>query len=166
MGWSSSWWLGTSLIVCGSQFGKGAICRQFWWEVASSLFCASKPLFWLVGWWRDNIWCGGKPICGGAPSIADSRWRWPPAHCVLPARQVWWGLFSGCRQCCFWQCRQGCFVAVSPGLFLAVSPGLFCDCVARVVSGCVARVVSGWVTRVVAGCIARFVLYECCQELR
>ena len=76
-----------SYSVSGSQFGRGAICRQFWWEVASSIFCASKPLFWLVGWWRDKIWCRGKPICGGAPFIADSRWRWPSAYRVLPTRQ-------------------------------------------------------------------------------
>ena len=94
--------------VRGSQFGRGAICRQFWWEVASSLFCAFKPLFWLVGWWRSKIWCGGKPVCGEAPSIADSRWRWPPAHRVLPTRQVCWGSFSGCVPRVFWLSRQGC----------------------------------------------------------
>ena len=103
--------------VIGSQFGRGAIYRQFWWEVASSWFCASKPLFWLVGWCRDRIWCRGKPICGGAPSIADSLWRWPPAHRVLSTHQVWWGSFSGC-----------------------VTRVIF-GCVARIVSGCVTRVV-------------------------
>ena len=99
-----------SYSVSGSQFGRGAICCQFWGEVTSSRYCAFKPLFWLVGWWRDRIWCGGKSICRGAPSIADSRWRWPPAYCVLPTRQVWWGSFSGCvRQGRFWLCRQGYF---------------------------------------------------------
>ena len=101
-----------------SQLGRGAICCQFWWEVASSRFCDFKPLFWLVGWWRDKIWCRGKPICGEAPSIADSRWMWPPAHRVLPTRQVWWGSFTGCVarvvfdcvvRVIFWLCRQGCF---------------------------------------------------------
>ena len=104
-----------SCSVSVGQFGRSATCRQFWWEVASSLFCASKQLFWLVGWWRDKIWCGGKPICGGAPSIADYRWRWPPAHRVLPTRQVWWGSFSGCvakfvagcvARFVLWQCCQ------------------------------------------------------------
>ena len=114
-----------SYCVSGSQFGRGAICRQFWWEVASSLFWASKPPFWLVGWWRDRIWRGGKPICGGAPSIADSWWRRPPAHHVLPTRQIWWGSFSGC------------IARVVSGSVARV----VADCVARVVAGCVARFV-------------------------
>ena len=101
--------------VSGNQFRRGAICRQFWWEVASSLFCASKPLFCLVGWWRDKIWCGEKSICGGAPSIADSRWRWPSAYRVLPTCHIWWGSFSGCvarvvagcvAKFILWQCCQ------------------------------------------------------------
>ena len=111
-----------SYSVSGSQFGRGAICRQFWWEVASSRFCASKPLFWLVEWWRGRIWCGGKPICRRAPSITDFRWRWLPAYRMLPTRQVWWGSFSGC------------VARVVSG------------CVAWVVSGCVARVVF-WLCR-------------------
>ena len=93
--------------VSGSQFGRGAIYRQFWWEVASSLFCASKPLFWLVGWWRGKIWCGGKPICGEGAIYC----RFPVKVASSPScaanppgllRVVFWL----CRQGCCWLCRQ------------------------------------------------------------
>ena len=92
------------------------------WPLA--YFCASKPLFWLITWWRFRIWCGGKPICGGAPFYR--RFSVKVASSPLCA-------------------------ANPPGLvrvvFLAVSPGGFSGCVARLFSGCVARLFSGCVAR-------------------
>ena len=93
----------------GSQFGKGAICRQFWWEVASSLFCASKPLFWLVGGGEIGSGAEGSQFVEGRHlSPIPGEGGLQPIVCCQPAR-------SG----------EGHFLAVSPGLFLAVSPGLF-----------------------------------------
>ena len=119
------------------------------WPLAC--FCASKPLFWLITWWRFRIWCGGKPICGGAPfyrrfpvKVASS-----PLCAANPpdlVRVVFSGcvarLFSGCVarlfsgyvarlfsgrvvRLFFWPCRQVIFLAVSPGLLLTVSSGSF-----------------------------------------
>ena len=109
------------------------------WPLA--YFCASKPLFWLITWWRFRIWCGGKPICGGAPFYR--RFSVKVASSSLCA-------------------------ANPPGLvrvvFLAVSPGCFSGCVARlffwlcrqvVFSGCVARLFSGCIARWFSGCVAR-----------
>ena len=80
----------------------------------------------------------GSQFVEGRHSIADSRWWWPPAHCVLPTRQVWWGSFFWlCRQVVFWLCRQVVFLAVSPGCFLAALPGFaFWQC-RQVVRQCV-----------------------------
>ena len=117
------------------------------WPLAC--FCAFKPLFWLITWWRFRIWCGGKPICGGAPfyrrfpvKVASS-----PLCAANPPGLVWVvflavspGCFSGCvAKLFFWLCRQV--------VFLAVSPGCFSGCVARLFSGCVARFVSDCVVR-------------------
>ena len=92
------------------------------WPLAC--FCASKPLSWLTTWWRFRIWCGGKPICGGAPFYR----RFPVKVASSPL-----------------------CAANPPGLvrvvFLAVSPGCFSGCVARFFSGCVARLFSGCVAR-------------------
>ena len=111
------------------------------WPLA--YFCASKPLFWLITWWRFRIWCGGKPICGGAPFYR--RFSVKVASSPLCA-------------------------ANPPGLvrvvFLAVSPGGFSGCVARLFSGCVARLFSGCVARfvfwlcrqVVTDCVVRWFL--------
>ena len=148
------------------------------WPLAC--FCASKPLFWLITWWRFRIWCGGKPIYGGAPfyrrfpvKVASS-----PLCAANPpglVRVVFWL----CRQVVFWLCRQivflavslgcflavspgcflavspGCFLAVSPGCFLAVSPGCFLAVSPGLFSGCVARLFSGCVARLFSGCVAR-----------
>ena len=109
------------------------------WPLAC--FCASKPLFWLIKWWRFRIWCGGKPICGGAPfyrrfplKVASS----PLCDANPPGlvRVVFLALSPGCfsgyvARLFFWLCRQAVFLAVSPGCFLAVSPGCFSGCVAR-----------------------------------
>ena len=114
------------------------------WSLAC--FCASKPLFWHIKWWRFRIWCGGKPICGGAPfyrrfpvKVASSPLcaTNPPgcfSGCV--AR-----LFSGCvARLFFWLCRQVVFLAVSPGCFSGcvarlffwlICQGLFSDSVVR-----------------------------------
>ena len=131
------------------------------WPLAC--FCASKPLFWLITWWRFRILCGGKPICGGAPfyrrfpvKVASS-----PLCAANPPGLV-----------------RVIFVAVSPGCFLAVSPGCFSGCVARLFfwlcrqvvllavspgcfSGCVARLFSGCVTRLFSGCVARLFFWLC-----
>ena len=100
------------------------------WPLA--YFCASKPLFWLITWWRFRIWCGGKPICGGAPFYR----RFPVKVASSP------------------------LCAVNPPslarvVFLAVSPGCFPGCVARLFSGCVARLFSGCVARFVTDCVVR-----------
>ena len=121
MNWSSSWWLVVSRTVwMGTILGEAPTVANFWWEVVSSLFYISKPLFWLFGWWWSKIWCEGKSICGGALSIANFWRRWPPAQCMLPTCQISWGRF------CFWQCRQvvgssGCVVWVWS---LALSSGV------------------------------------------
>ena len=104
-------------------------------------FCASKPLFWLITWWRFRIWYRGKPICGGAPfyrrfpvKVASSPLcaANPPGLVRVIFLAVSPGCFSGCvarlfsgcvARLFFWLCRQVVFLAVSPGCFLAVSPG-------------------------------------------
>ena len=119
------------------------------WPLA--YFCAFKPLFWLITWWRFRIWCGGKPICGGAPfyrrfsvKVASSSLcaANPPGLVRVVFLAVSPGCFSGCvARLFFWLRRQvvfltvspGCFLAVSPGGFLAVSPGCFSVWVARFV---------------------------------
>ena len=103
------------------------------WPLAC--FCASKPLSWLITWWRFRIWCGGKPICGGAPfyrrfpvKVASSPLcaANPPGLVRVVYLAVSPGWFSGCiARLFFWLCRQIVFWAVSPGCFLAVSPGCF-----------------------------------------
>ena len=89
------------------------------WPLAC--FCASKPLFWLIEWWRLRIGCGGKPICGGAPFYR----RFPVKVASSPL-----------------------CAANPPGLvrvvFLAVSPGCFSGCVARLFFWLCLQVVSGW----------------------
>ena len=117
------------------------------WPLA--YFCTSKPLSWLIAWWRFRIWCGGKPVCGGAPfyrrfpvKVASS-----PLCAANPpslVRVVFLAVSAGCSSGCvarlfFWLCRQVVLLVVSPGCFLAVSPGCFSGCVARLFSGCVAR---------------------------
>ena len=101
------------------------------WPLAC--FCAFKPLFWLITWWRFRIWCGGKPICGGAPfyrrfpvKVASSPLcaANPPGLVRVVFLAVSPGCFSGCvARLFFWLCRQV--------VFLAVSPGCFSGCVAR-----------------------------------
>ena len=103
------------------------------WPLAC--FCASKQLFWLITWWRFRIWCGGKPICGGAPfyrrfpvKVASSPLcaANPPGLVRVVFLAVSPGCFSGCvARLFFWLCRQVVFLVVSPGCFLAVSPGCF-----------------------------------------
>ena len=84
------------------------------WPLAC--FYASKPLFWLIKWWKFRIWCGGKPICGGAPFYR----RFPVKVASSPL-----------------------CAANSPGLmrvvFLAVSPSCFSGCFARFVTDRVVR---------------------------
>ena len=108
------------------------------WPLA--YFCASKPLFWLITWWRFRIWCGGKPICGGAPFYR--RFSVKVASSPLCA-------------------------ANPPGLvrvvFLAVSPGGFSGCVARLFSGCVARFVTDCVVRWFLAGFARVCFPDVCQ---
>ena len=111
------------------------------WPLA--YFCASKPLFWLITWWRFRIWCGGKPIYAGAPfyrrfsvKVASS-----PLCAANPPDLV-----------------HVVFLAVSPGCFLAVSPGCFSGCDARLFSGCVTRLFSGCVARFVTDCVVRWFL--------
>ena len=116
------------------------------WPLA--YFCASKPLFWLITWWRFRIWCGGKPICGGAlfyrrfpVKVASS-----PLCAANPPGLV-----------------RVVFLAVSPGGFSGCVARLFSGCVARLFSGCVARLFSGCVARLFSGCVARFVFWLCRQ---
>ena len=100
------------------------------WPLA--YFCASKPLSWLITWWRFRIWCGGKPICGRAPFYR--RFPVKVASSPLCAANP-----PGLVRVVFLAVSPGCFLAVSLGCFLAVSPGCFSGCVARLFSGCVAR---------------------------
>ena len=103
------------------------------WPLAC--FCASKPLFWLIKWWRFRIWYGGKPICGGAPfyrrfpvKVASSPLcaANPPGLVRVVFLTVSPGCFSGCvARLFFWLCRQVVFLAVSPGLLLTESSGCF-----------------------------------------
>ena len=111
------------------------------WPLA--YFCASKPLFWLITWWRFRIWCGEKPICGGAPfyrrfsvKVASS-----PLCAANPPGLV-----------------RVVFLAVSPGGFSGCVARLFSGCVARLFSGRVARLFSGRVARLFSGCVARLLL--------
>ena len=114
--WSSSWWLVVSHTVwVGVILGEVPSVANFLWEVALSLFCVSKPLFWLCGWCQvkfdlvrreTNLWRSAmyRQFC----------WRWPPAYSVLLSRQIGSGRFV-----CFWQCRLVvCFLAVLPGFGL------------------------------------------------
>ena len=109
------------------------------WPLAR--FCTSKPLFWLIRWWRFRIWCGGKLICGGAPfyrrlpvKVASS----PLCAANLPGlvRVAYLAVSPDCFSSCvarllFWLCRQV--------VFLAVSPSCFSGCFARFVTDCVVR---------------------------
>ena len=98
-----------SSSVSGGSLGKSAV------KLTSSLFCVSKPLFWFFGWLWGETWSGGKPICGGAPSIANfGECGLQPIMCCKPARS-------------------------DEGLFLAISPGFVAGSVTRFVSGSVAR---------------------------
>ena len=126
VGWSSSWWLGIGLIVWVGvvNLGEAPSVANFGEKWPLACFCASKPLFWLITWWRFRIWCGGKPICGGAPfyrrfpvKVASS-----PLCAANPPGLV-----------------RVVFLAVSPGCFLAVSPDCFSGCVVRFVTNCVVR---------------------------
>ena len=126
VGWSSSWWLGIGLIVWVGvvNLEEAPSVANFGERWPLACFCASKPLFWLITWWRFRIWCEGKPICGGAPfyrrfpvKVASS-----PLCAVNPpglVRVVFLAVWPGC----FLAVSPGCFLAVSPGCFLAVSPG-------------------------------------------
>ena len=119
-------------------------------------FCVSKPLFWLIKWWRFRIWCGGKPVCGGAPfyrrllvKVASSPLcaANPPGLVRVVFLAVSPGCFSGrVARLFFWLCRQA--------IFLAVSPGCFSGCVARFVTGCVVRLFLAGFARV---CFLTFV---------
>ena len=111
VGWSSSWWLGICLVVRVEvmNLGEAPSVANF----GERLPLASKPLFWLIKWWRFRIfriWCGGKLICGGAPfyrrfpvKVASS-----PLCAANPPGLV-----------------RVVFLAVSPGLLLTVSSGCF-----------------------------------------
>ena len=107
------------------------------WPLAC--FCASKPLFWLITWWRFRIWCGGKPICGGAPFYR----RFPVKMASSPL-----------------------CAANPPGLvrvvFLTVSPGCFSGCVARLFSGCVARLFF-WLCHQAVFWLCRQVVFWLCR---
>ena len=155
VGWSSSWWLGIGLVVWVGvvNLGEAPSVANFGERWPSSPFLRFQAAI-LHGLLRGGgLGSGaeGSQFVEGRHSIADSRWRWPPAHCVLPTRQVWWGLFSGCiAKSFFWLCRQVVFLAVSPGCFLAVSPGCF--------SGCVARLFF-WLCRQVCYWLCRQVVY-------
>ena len=120
------------------------------WPLAC--FCAPKPLFWLIKWWRFRIWCRGKPICGGAPffrrfpvkvvstplcaanppglvrvvflAVSPGRFSGCIARSFFLAVSP--GRFSGCvAKLFFLLCRQVVFLVVSPGLLLTVSSGCF-----------------------------------------
>ena len=116
------------------------------WPLA--YFCASKPLFWLITRWRFRIWCGGKPICGGAPFYRRFSVRVassplcaanPPGLVRVVFLAVSPGCFLAVSPGLLLAVSPGCFLAVSPGCFLAVSPGGFSGCVARFVTDCVVR---------------------------
>ena len=126
VGWSSSWWLGIGLVVWVEvvNLGEAPSVANFGERWPLAYFCASKPLFWLITWWRFRIWCGGKPICGGAPfyrrfsvKVASSPLcaANPPGLVRVVFLAVSPGGFSGCvarlffwlcRQVCYWLCRQ------------------------------------------------------------
>ena len=135
VGWSSSWWLGIGLAVWVGvmNLGEAPSVANFGERWPLAFFCASKPLFWLITWWSFRIWCGGKPICGGA--LFYRRFPVKVASSLLCAanppglvRVVFLAVSPGCFLAvspgCFLAVSPGCFLAVSPGCFLAVSPGL------------------------------------------
>ena len=129
MGWSSTWWLGIGLVVWVGvvNLGEAPSVANFGEKWPLAYFCASKPLFWLITWWRFRIWCGGKSICGGAPfyrrfpvKVASSPLcaANPPGLVRVVFLVVSPGCFSGCvarlffwlwRQVVFWLCRQVVF---------------------------------------------------------
>ena len=174
MGWSSSWWLGIGLVtgVGVVNLGEAPSIANFGERWPLACFCASKPLFWLITWWRFRIWCGGKPICGGAPfyrrfpvKVAFSPLcaANPPGlvrvvflavpGCFLAVVRLFSdlspGCFSGCVPGCFLAVSSGCFLTCRQIVFLAVSPG----CFLAVSSGCFLAVSPGCFS----GCVARFV---------
>ena len=134
------------------------------WPLA--YFCASKPLFWLITRWRFRIWCGGKPICGGAPfyrrfsvKVASSPLcaANPPGLVRVVFLAVSPGGFSGCVARLFSGCVARFVTGCVARLFSGCVARLFSGCVARLFSGCVARLFSGCVARLFSGCVARFV---------
>ena len=93
------------------------------WPLAC--FCAFKPLFWLIKWWRfkdlvrreANLWKGA--ILSPVPGEGGLQ----PIRCCQTARSGE-GRFSDCvARLFFWPCLQVVFLAVSPGCFWLVSPG-------------------------------------------
>ena len=125
------------------------------WPLAC--FCASKPLFWLITWWRFRFWCGGKPICGGAPfyrrfpvKVASSPLcaANPSGLVKVVFLAVSPGCFSGCvARLFFWLYRQVVFLAGSPDCF----------------SGCVARLFF-WLCRQVVFWLCRQVVFWLCRQ--
>ena len=143
VGWSSSWWLGIGLVVWVEvvNLGEAPSVANFGERWPLAYFCASKPLFWFITWWRFRIWCGGKPICGGAPFYR--RFSVKVASSPLCA-------------------------ANSPGLvrvvFLAVSPGGFSSCVARLFFWLWRQVVF-WLCRQVVFWLWRQVVFWLCRQV-
>ena len=115
------------------NLGEASSVANFGERWPLAYFCASKPLFWLITWWRFRIWCGGKPICEGAPfyrrfpvKVASSPLcaANPPGLVRVVFLAVTPGCFLAVSPGCFLAVSPGCFLAVLPGCFLAVSPGL------------------------------------------
>ena len=122
---------------------------QFFLSLTLAYFCASKPLSWLITWWRFRIWCGGRPVCGGAPFYR--RFPVKVASSPLCAANP-----PGLVKVVFLAVSPGCFLAVSPDCFLAVSPGCF--------SGCVVRLFF-WLCRQVVFWLCRQACYWLCRQV-
>ena len=148
VGWSSSWWLGISLVVWVGvvNLGETPSVANFGEKWPLACFCASKPLFWFIRWWRFRIWCGGKPIRGGAPFYRRFRVKVassPLCAAKLPGliRVVFLAVSPGCFSGCvtrlfFWLFRQ-VFYWLSSGFFWLVLPEFFFWLCRHVVRQCV-----------------------------
>ena len=98
---------GKSSSVSGSHFGKDAICRQSWGEVASNLFDLPSHCFGFLGGGEIRFGADGNQFAEKrhlSPISYESGLQ--PVVCCQPAR-------SG------------------EGLFLAMSPGFIGGCIAK-----------------------------------
>ena len=116
MGWSSSWWLGISLVVrVGANLGEAPSVANFCERWPLAYFALLNRYFGLLGGGEIRSGAEGSQIVEGRHLLPiPGEGGLQPIVCCQPAR-------SG----------EGHFLVVYPELFLAVSPGLFFDNVVR-----------------------------------